>query len=97
MALMWGLCAVGVLIFKEENISELFFIMLLVLSSLLFLVGDDMIKSRLVFNIPVGFLSSCGFLYIRDTIRLKKIRYIFTFFTLISMITYLFRTLANIV
>jgi len=97
MALLWGLCVAGVLIFKEENISELFFIMLLVLSSLLFLVGDDMIKSRLVFNIPVGFLSSCGFLYILNTIRLKKIRYIYSFYTITSMITYLFRTLANIV
>jgi len=97
MALIWGLCVAGVLILKEENISELFFLIFLVLSSLLFLVGDDTIKSRLVFNIPVGFLSSCGFLYFQNTIRLNKIRYIFSFYIITSTITYLFRTLANIV
>lgn len=97
MALLWGLCVAGVLILKEENISELFFLVFLVLSSLLFLVGDDTIKSRLVFNIPVGFLSSCGFLYFQNTIRLKKIRYTSSFYIITSTITYLFRTLANIV
>lgn len=97
MAILWGLCVAGVLILKEKNISDLFYIIFLVLSSLLFLVGDDTIKSRLVFNIPVGFLSSCGFLYIQNTIRLKKIRYTYSLYIIITMITYLFRTLANIV
>jgi len=97
MALFWGLCVTGVLILKEENISEKFFIIFLVLTSLLFLVGDDAIKSRLVFNIPAGFLSSCGFLNFQNTIRLKKIRVTSSFYIITSMITYLFRTLANIV
>jgi len=82
---------------EEENISDLFFLVFLVLSSLLFLVGDDTIKSRLVFNIPVGFLCSCGFLYIRNTIRLNKIRYTYSFYIITTMITYLFRTLANLI
>ena len=97
MAVLWGLCVAGVLILREENIPDLFFIIFLVLSSLLFLVGDDTIKSRLVFNIPVGFLSSCGFLYLRNTIRLKNIRYTFSFYIITTMITYLFRTLANLI
>ena len=50
----------GLLIFKHDKISEKYILTLIAISSILFIPGNDAIKSRLFYNLPFNFLSAYG-------------------------------------
>ena len=82
---------------------ELYFIIFFIVSSLLFLIGDAMIKSRLLYNLPFGIFASYGFIWLKTHLKMNKPKNpvilldIFNSFIVLNMVTYLFRSLANLI
>ena len=95
--LLLGLALVGINQLKHEEPPQQFVTVLLALTSMVFIFGNEIIKSRLLFNIPIGLLASLGFLYIRQRFQNQNIRYVFTIFTMSSMLVYLLQSLANLI
>jgi hypothetical protein len=92
-----ALATAGAFYFDNNEPSERFLSILVALTSIVFLVGSETIKSRLFFNLPIGFLAASGFLHITKRIEGGNFRKYFIFFTVTNMLTYLFRSLAMIV
>lgn len=91
-----GLAIFGVLLLRFRSFFEFYLGVFLGLSSLGFIIGDAMIKSRLLYNFPIGYLAALGFNAV-ITRKDKTFRRVFTFFVVSSMMVYLFRSLANLV
>ena len=91
-----GLAILGVLLLRFRSFFEFYLGVFLGLSSLGFIIGDATIKSRLLYNFPIGYLAALGFNAV-ITREDKTFRRIFTFFVVSSMLVYLFRSLANVV
>ena len=94
-ARLLGLAILGILISRPKRFFDHYIEIFLGLSSLVFLVGDSTIKSRVFYNFPIGFLAAYGFLsvYRRED---KTFRWLFGYFVASAMLAYLFRGLANI-
>ena len=90
------LSIIALFLLKKSRISEVFLIGFLAVSSLPFLFGDAMIKSRLIYNIPIGIYTAYSFTWLigRKNIDSKSSS---SFFVLFSMIVYFFRSMANII
>jgi hypothetical protein len=90
------LILIGILFYRPsndlENVNQIF----LGLSSAVFLIGNQMVKSRIFYNIPITIFAAQGFLLIFNKLDLKE-RQIFFAFTIISMMLYLFRSVANLI
>ncbi len=95
--LLLSLATIGLYIIEgNKNIPERFFTILTVLTSLVFLIGDETIKSRLLFNLPIGLFTAIGFLHLNQKLQDRKLRNAFTLLTISSMLLYLFQSLANL-
>lgn len=55
-----GLAVVGVYLLRRKAVVEAYLTAFMAATSLLFLVGDEAIKSRLLYNVPVGLFSAIG-------------------------------------
>ena len=92
-----GLAVLGVYIIEISEFSEIYFIVFLAVTSFLFMISDEMIKSRLLYNVPIGLFAAIGMsgLYRKEfNANLKKC---FILFVILNLIVYLFRSLANLV
>ena len=91
------LAIIGAYSIGHKKIHELFLTTLLALTTIVFLIGNEHIKARLLYNIPIGPLAALGFLNIHQRLRDPYIKHAFTIFTVSSMIAYLFQSLANLI
>jgi hypothetical protein len=91
-----ALIIVGILVYKPENPLDVIFQLSLGFSSVVFLIGNQMIKSRIFFNFPTAILAAKGFLFIYDRTEGHSKR-VFSWFVSVTMILYLFRGLATFV
>ena len=92
-----GLSVVGVYLMKGRGFSDQFLLVLPAVSSLLFFIGDEVIKTRLLFNVPLGLYAAFSFcLFLREE-RVDGVRGGLVSFVVLSMVVYLFRSLANLV
>ena len=80
----------------EENLWITYWRAFIFTTSIIFITGDATIKSRLIYNIPIGILAAMG-LGILEKLTEKRLRWAITCFTILNNITYLFRSLANLV
>jgi len=85
-----------ILLLKNSSILEVFLTNFLAVSSLPFLFGDSNIKSRLMYNIPVGLYVAYSFNWLIRQ-KNKKLKLSLSFFVLSSMIVYLIRSVGNII
>lgn len=91
-----GLTVVGVYLLGRRGVSEVFFTVFLAATSLLFLVGDETIKSRLLYNVPIGLLAALGFTEFLQKKWGRDFKRAFILFVVLSLTVYLFRSLANL-
>ena len=94
--ILLGLSITALLILKKSRILEVFLIGFLAVSSLPFLFSDAMIKSRLIYNIPVGLYTAYSFTWLIEQ-KNKDLKTSSSFFVLFSIIVYLFRSMANLI
>ena len=91
-----GLCVVGIGVLGRFGFSGMYFSVFPAVSSLLFLIGNEAIKSRLLFNVPLGLYAAYGFVWLSERCAdyfegtLKS-------FVVLNVAVYLFRSLANLV
>lgn len=90
------LIIIGILSYRPINFTENVVQISLGLSSIVFLFGNQMIKSRIFYNLPTAIFAALGFLYIYREENISDKR-IFTFFVIVTMILNLFRGLAGLV
>jgi hypothetical protein len=95
--LLISLSLIGVYLLKRGVVAERFFVVYCVASSLVFLVGDDSIKARLLYNLPFALFSGVGLHWLLDSSKFVGYRkYVFSGVVLSSLV-YLFRCLGNLV
>jgi len=94
--ILLGLSIISLLLLKRSRISEIFLIGFLAVSSLPFLFCDARIKSRLIYNIPIGLYTAYSFTWLIRQ-KNKDLKSSSSFFVLSSMIGYFFRSVANII
>ncbi|MFX0132593.1 MAG: hypothetical protein ACFFDN_02985 [Candidatus Hodarchaeota archaeon] len=95
--ILLGLTVTTLLFTKMKQLSEVFLIGFLAVTSLPFLFCDAMIKSRLLYNIPIGLYTAYSFTLLNKQIKIKKFYLFIKIFILVSMMVYLFRSIANII
>ncbi|MDP6457764.1 MAG: hypothetical protein QGF78_00295 [Candidatus Bathyarchaeota archaeon] len=92
-----GLSVVGVYLMKGGGFAGRFFMVLPAVSSLLFLIGDEVIKTRLIYNLPLGLYAALGFhLFFRGK-RIDGYLAGLATFIVLAILVYSFRSLANLV
>jgi len=94
--ILFGLSLIALLFLKKSRISEVFLFSFLAVSSFPFLFVDAMIKSRLIYNIPIGLYAAYSFTWLIER-KNKDIKLSSYFFVLSSMIVYFFRSMANLI
>lgn len=77
------------------GIPNLYFFLFLMVTSLLFLMGNEIIKSRLLYNIPHGLFAAYGFFWFIKR-RELAFRNVFTTYCVLNVAVYIFRSLANL-
>jgi len=84
----------GLIYLKRDTFETVFLNFVVLTPSLFYLIGNETIKGRLLFNTPLGILASIGFmnLFSRDNSR----KDILPFLILFSIVV-LFRSLANLI
>jgi hypothetical protein len=91
------LAALGIIRANKRTISNLILWVLLALTSALYLIGGIVVKSRLLYNIPVGLLAALGVSYIDDLGIDGRLKTVLKAVIVVSLLSYLFRDLANLV
>jgi len=95
--ILLSLALIGVYLIDRKNINELYLTVFMALTSMFFLIGNYTIKSRLLYNVPIGVFASLGF---NSIIRLnisEDLKKILITFVILTFTLYLFRSLANLV
>jgi hypothetical protein len=90
------LAVVGVYLWRCGGVPGLYFNVFFAVTSALFLIGDETIKGRLLFNVPVGLFAVLGFMPILRWRCGEGVRRAFTLFVVSSCSVYLLRSLANL-
>jgi len=81
----------------KEKTKQLYLLFLISITSLVFLIGDETIKSRLIFNLPLGILSAHGLNQILHTKIPESLKNTLKTFVILYMIAYLFRSMSNLI
>jgi hypothetical protein len=92
-----GLVVLGVYLLDTRKPFQLYLLSLLAALSPYYLVANEEVMSRLVYNVPFGVLSASGILFLlRNNDIKKRVRMTFLVFTLTYLLAYFLRSLANI-
>jgi len=91
-----GLALLGMLLLGRKQSSRFFLYLIMVSSSLFFLVGDEMVKTRLLFNLPVGLYAAVGFCWLQRRWSVAWSKRVFVSYVVLSLCVFLFGSLANL-
>ena len=94
--ILLGSSITALCLLKRSRISHIFLIVLLAVTSLPFLFCDAKLKSRLIYNIPIGLYTAYSFNWLIGQ-KNKDFKLSLSFFVFSSMIAYFFRSIANII
>lgn len=90
------LAIIGVYYLDVDKIGDSILFFLLTASAPLYLIGNKALKSRLLLNQPIGIIAAIGLVSILRNSKYRENSREIHFFVLVSMIVYLFRSIANI-
>ena len=93
---LMGLALLGMFLLDRRRDSRLFLFLLMVASSLVFLVGNETIKTRLLFNLPVGLYAAVGFCWLEGHWSETWSKRVFISYVVLSLCAFLFGSLANL-
>jgi hypothetical protein len=91
------LSIVGIFIFGQIFTPKVCLIIILIVSFLPYLLNNEIIKSRLIYNIPIGLYTAYSFVWLNNQIKIGDFKLYLNLYILFNMIVYLFRSLANII
>ena len=87
------LIILGIFTLKRETFQEKTILAVLFLTFLVFIFVDGSLKSRLVYNLPLGLLATLGYEYTLKLPIIRDMKPLYTNFIVISQLLYLFRSL----
>ena len=91
------LTAIGLSRARERTVPNLILWVLVGATSLVYLIGNTVIKSRLLYNIPVGILAAYGVSYIDELQIDGRLKKMLKAAIIASLLSYLFRDMANLI
>jgi len=91
-----GLALLGVLLLGRGQVSRFFLFLFMFASSLVFLVGNETIKTRLLFNLPVGLYAAVGFYWLQGRWSVAWSKRVFVLYVVLSFCVFLLGSLANL-
>jgi hypothetical protein len=91
------LTVIGLVRTRERTIPNLILWVLVGATSAVYLIGNTIINSRLLYNIPIGILAAYGVLYIGELQVDERLKKMLKAVILVSLLSYLFRDLANLI
>lgn len=91
------LATAGIIQARTKNLPNIFLWFFLTLTSIVYLPGNVVIKSRLLYNVPMGILAAYGCLFIQELKIDAKLKKIILVTTSITLLNCLFRNLANLI
>jgi hypothetical protein len=89
------LSVIGVYLLDLREFPGVFSMVFLALSSSVFVLGDDVIKSRLLYNVPIGLFAAFGFMRVLNRAREYDLEDEVAVYVFSAMVVYLLRSLAN--
>jgi len=90
------LSLIGLLFIKKHHSNNFFYVFIAV-NSLPFILGNESIKARLLYNTPIGVYAMIGLYACTRNISQQKTYKLFILFITINLINNLFRSLINII
>jgi hypothetical protein len=91
------LAAIGLIRARERNVSNLILWTLTGATSVAYLVGDVIVKCRVLYNIPIGVLAAYGVFYIDELEIDNRLKLVLKATIVVTLLSYLFRDLANLI
>jgi len=88
---------IGILSRKQKQTPDIYFTILLLVTSPLFFIGEFNTLGRLLYNLPIGLFASYGFISILRSQIDEKLKLSLKFFTWLYLTAYLIRSIAFIV
>lgn len=95
--LLLSLAAFGVWSLRCNKLPRLYLCALISISGISFLFIDDVYRFRLLINLPLGLAAAYGVTQLLLIIKSRNHRIVFLSLVVISMLTYLLRSLGNLV
>ena len=92
-----GLATFGVCLIKIDEFTDIYFTVFPAVTSLLFLIGDETIKSRLLYNVPIGLFAAIGMSGLSRWKLNDNLKKCLILFVVLNLTVYLFRSLVNLV
>lgn len=88
---------IGILSRKQKQTPDIYFTILLLVTSPLFFIGKFNMLGRLLYNLPIGLFASYGFNSILSSQTMREVIFSLKFFTCLYLTAYLIRSIAFIV
>ncbi len=94
--ILLGLALLGFYFLRWQSVPEIYFSVFMVVTSIIFLIGDMITMNRLIYNIPIGLFAAHGFTWISRRKMTNHFKNTFILFTILYMVVYFFRSFSNI-
>jgi len=91
------LALIGAYKLKPRKTTEKAMISLLIATSIIYLLSDGTLQSRLIFNLPLEALAAIGLTYMLNYMKNQETKKTTLILTLTTLHTYIFRSLANLI
>jgi len=88
---------IGILSRKQKQTPDIYFTILLLVTSPFFFIGKFNMLGRLLYNLPIGLFASYGFISILRSQIIREVKFSLKFFTCFYLTAYLIRSIAFIV
>jgi hypothetical protein len=90
------LAVIGLWKVNQKNLPNTLIWLFMAMTSAVYIIGDVVVKSRLLYNIPIGILAAYGLLYLDDLVVNHRVKSLIHSTVVITLLTYLFRELATL-
>jgi len=94
---LWVCIVCGVYVNKYRTINNAYINMNLLISSILFIISNAQIQTRIIINLPIGIYAAFGFNYIIRKIKNRNLKYMFIILIILYFSTNLFRSINNMI
>ena len=95
--LLFALAAIGAWRTTGKDFPKLYLSIIIALSGIAFIFLTEVYQFRLLINIPLGILAAFGVQEARGTLRSRNTQNIFLLLVIVSILTYLLRSLGNLI
>lgn len=97
VVILIGLAVLGVYLIEISKFSKIYFAVVPITISFVFIIGSGFFKSRLLYNISIGLFAAIGMSSLSRWKFKDNLKKCFILFVVLNLTVYLFRSLANLI